>query len=181
LAHQIYKDFKRIGKYFKAPDLRIGCYFGGVSFEQNETEIKDPTKTPHIIVATPGRLYDLAVKNKLINMGNLKFFVIDECDKVLSNPKMRGDIQDIFVKTPHKKQVMMFSATLGKEVKVGTNSSNIDCKKFLQNEVEIFIDEDKLALHGLTQFYTPIAEVQTRSSLEQKILKAYPSLGHTCL
>ena len=48
-----------------------------------------------------------------------KFFVIDECDKVLGNPKMRADIQDIFVKTPHSKQVMMFSATMPEEMKKG--------------------------------------------------------------
>lgn len=55
-----------------------------------------------------------------------KFFVIDECDKVLGSPKMRADIQDIFIKTPHQKQVMMFSATMPEEIKN-------DCKKFLQN------------------------------------------------
>lgn len=45
--------------------------------------------------------------------------MIDECDKVLGNPKMRADIQDIFVKTPHSKQVMMFSATMPEEMKKG--------------------------------------------------------------
>jgi len=39
---------------------------------------------------------------------------------------MRADIQDIFVKTPHHKQVLMFSATMPEEMKK-------DCKKFLQN------------------------------------------------
>jgi ATP-dependent RNA helicase UAP56/SUB2 len=39
---------------------------------------------------------------------------------------MRNDIQQIFVKTPHNKQVMMFSATMPEELKK-------DCKKFLQN------------------------------------------------
>jgi superfamily II DNA/RNA helicase len=31
LAHQIYKDFKRLGRYFVEPELRFGCYFGGVA------------------------------------------------------------------------------------------------------------------------------------------------------
>jgi ATP-dependent RNA helicase UAP56/SUB2 len=42
----------------------------------------------------------------------VRFFVVDECDKVLSNPKMRLDVQSVFLKTPKQKQVMMFSATL---------------------------------------------------------------------
>jgi len=33
LAHQIYRDFKRLGRYFK--NLRYGCYFGGVPLEEN--------------------------------------------------------------------------------------------------------------------------------------------------
>lgn len=106
LAHQIFKDFKRLGRkiimlgrYFKKPELRFGCYFGGIPLEDNIAEIKDPSKNPHIIISTPGRLYDLA-KNKLIDFTKVifrviqcKFFVIDECDKVLGNPKMRSDIQ----------------------------------------------------------------------------------------
>jgi len=45
-------------------------------------------------------------------MDNLKMFVLDECDKLLDNASMRGDIQKIFTTTPHNKQVMMFTATL---------------------------------------------------------------------
>lgn len=125
LAHQIYKDFKRLGRYFKKPQLRFGAYFGGIPLEDNIAEFRNPEKNPHIIIATPGRLVDLG-KNKLINFEKCKFFVIDECDKVLSNPKMRSDVQQVFVKTPHTKQVMMFSATMPEELKK-------DCKKFLQN------------------------------------------------
>lgn len=66
---------------------------------------------------------------------------------------MRGDIQDIFIKTPPEKQVMMFSATMPEDMKK-------DCKKFLQNEVDIFIDEGQLILHGLAQFFIYIQEVE---------------------
>jgi ATP-dependent RNA helicase UAP56/SUB2 len=65
-------------------------------------------------------------------------------------PKLRADVQDIFLKTPHQKQVMMFTATLSEGLKV-------DCKKFLQNEVDIFVDEGKLTLHKLEQFFTLIS------------------------
>ena len=88
--------------------------------------------------------------------------MIDECDKVLGNPKMRADIQDIFIKTPHNKQVLMFSATMPDEMKKGKLPPNSDCKKFLQKEAEIFIDEGKLILHGLAQFYVYINEVNLR-------------------
>jgi ATP-dependent RNA helicase UAP56/SUB2 len=60
---------------------------------------------------------------------------------------------DIFNKTPHHKQVMMFSATMSEEVK-------LDCKRYMQNSVTICIDEGQLVLHGLAQFYTYIQEIK---------------------
>lgn len=80
----------------------------------------------------------------------MKYFVIDECDQVL-NGKMRGQVQSLFVKTPKQKQVMMFSATLNEEMKK-------DCRLFLVEPMEIFIDESKLVLHGLLQYYVYIQE-----------------------
>jgi len=44
---------------------------------------------------------------------------------------MRSDIQEIFEKTPHDKQVMMFSATLNKEMRSL-------CKKFMQDVKKLF-------------------------------------------
>jgi ATP-dependent RNA helicase UAP56/SUB2 len=76
-------------------------------------------------------------------MENLKHFVLDECDKMLSELDMRQDVQAIFKMTPHNKQVMMYSATMGLDVRT-------ICKKFMRNPFEIYIDNDtKLTLHGL--------------------------------
>ena len=71
---------------------------------------------PHVVVGTPGRILDLANK-KFLKLGHLKHFVLDECDKLLDGLDMRRDIQTIFSHTPHDKQVMMFSATLSKEIR----------------------------------------------------------------
>merc|ERR1712072_676841 len=82
----------------------------------------------------------------------LTHFVLDECDKCLEKLDMRGDIQKIFLKTPKKKQVMMFSATMDKEIR-------LVCKKFMSEPHEISIDdESKLTLHGLLQYYTKLEE-----------------------
>ncbi|QRV86044.1 Helicase conserved C-terminal domain [Ceratobasidium sp. AG-Ba] len=72
---------------------------------------------------------------------------------------MRRDVQEIFRVTPHHKQVMMFSATLSKEIRV-------TCKKFMANPLEIFIDdESKLTLHGLQQYYINLEEVHKNRKL----------------
>merc|ERR1719271_1044663 len=79
-------------------------------------------------------------------------FVLDECDQCLEKLDMRGDIQKIFLQTPKKKQVMMFSATLNTEIR-GV------CKKFMQEPHEIFVDDEaKLTLHGLLQYYCKLSE-----------------------
>ncbi|CAG8822234.1 24624_t:CDS:2, partial [Racocetra persica] len=65
---------------------------------------------------------------------------------------MRRDVQAIFRKTPHNKQVMMFSATLSKEIRP-------ICKKFMQNPLEIYVDDEtKLTLHGLQQHFVKLQE-----------------------
>ena len=86
------------------------------------------------------------IRSKKLPLKNLKHFVLDECDKMLEQlgnfplPKtsavslltltsfadMRRDVQEIFRATPHEKQVMMFSATLSKDIRPV-------CKKFMQD------------------------------------------------
>jgi ATP-dependent RNA helicase UAP56/SUB2 len=56
----------------------------------------------------------------------VKHFVLDECDRLLAEVDMRRDVQAIFKATPHEKQVMMYSATLDKEIRPV-------CRKFCQN------------------------------------------------
>ena len=94
-------------------------------------------------------------------------------------PDMRRDVQEIFRSTPHHKQVMMFSATLSKEIRV-------TCKKFMANvsrpslalstpincirqqPLEIFVDDEtKLTLHGLQQHYVKLEEVQKNRKLNE--------------
>lgn len=71
---------------------------------------------------------------------------------------MRSDIQKIFLKTPQDKQVMMFSATMNEAIKK-------TCRSFMQNQNEIFIDDAKLILDGLVQYYLNIVEREKNQKL----------------
>ncbi|KAG6866254.1 hypothetical protein C0991_006841 [Blastosporella zonata] len=74
---------------------------------------------------------------------------------------MRRDVQEIFRATPHHKQVMMFSATLAKEIRA-------TCKKFMANPLEIFVDDEtKLTLHGLQQHYVKLEEKEKNRKLNE--------------
>merc|ERR1712007_328035 len=61
--------------------------------------------------------------------------------------------------TPRKKQVMMFSATLGQDIRQV-------CRKFMQDAHEIFVDDEaKLTLHGLLQYYVKLNEAEKNRKL----------------
>merc|ERR1712193_207144 len=106
----------------------------------------------------PGRVLALANDGDL-KLDKLTHFILDECDKCLEKLDMRGDIQKIFLKTPKKKQVMMFSATMDKEIR-------LVCKKFMSEPHEISIDdESKLTLHGLLQYFTKLEEKEKNRKL----------------
>merc|ERR1711872_410868 len=84
---------------------------------------------------------------------------LDECDKMLSELDMRKDVQEIFRTTPHEKQVMMFSATLSKDIRPV-------CKKFMQDPMEVYIDDEaKLTLHGLQQHYVKLKDSEKNRKL----------------
>ncbi|CAD6999504.1 unnamed protein product [Ceratitis capitata] len=121
LAFQISKEYERFSKYM--PAVKVGVFFGGLSIQKDEESLKGTT--PHIVVGTPGRILAL-IRNKKLNLKHLKHFILDECDKMLEQLDMRRDVQEIFRSTPHGKQVMMFSATLSKEIRPV-------CKKFMQD------------------------------------------------
>ncbi len=82
LAHQIFKDFRRFSRYFKNPDLRIACFFGGFAVEIQKQELCNKERLPHIVIGTPGRLHTF-VRDGLITLDKVEYLVVDECDKVL--------------------------------------------------------------------------------------------------
>ena len=78
LAFQISKEFERLGKFLEG--LRIQVILGGMNVEAQILQLEN--NPPHIVIGTPGRLLDL-VKREKIKLDKLRYFVIDECDKVL--------------------------------------------------------------------------------------------------
>ncbi|XP_015278011.1 PREDICTED: spliceosome RNA helicase DDX39B [Gekko japonicus] len=135
---------------------QVSVFFGGLSIKKDEEVLKK--NCPHIVVGTPGRILALA-RNKSLNLKHIKHFILDECDKMLEQLDMRRDVQEIFRMTLHEKQVMMFSATLSKEIRPV-------CRKFMQDPMEIFVDDEtKLTLHGLQQYYVKLKDNEKNRKL----------------
>ncbi|KAK4349115.1 hypothetical protein RND71_031870 [Anisodus tanguticus] len=114
LAYQacICHEFERFSTYL--PDIKVAVFYGGVNIKLHKELLKN--ECPHIVVGTPGRILALA-RDKDLSLRNVRHFILDECDKMLESLDMRRDVQEIFKMTPHDKQVMMFSATLSKEIR----------------------------------------------------------------
>merc|ERR1719345_687441 len=154
LAYQIKHEFERFAKFFT--DVKTAVVYGGIPIAQDKEMLK--TNCPTVMIGTPGRVLALC-RDKDLKLDKCSQFVLDECDKCLDKLDMRKDVQQIFMETPKKKQVMMFSATMTKETREL-------CKKFMQDPHEISVDqESKLTLHGLLQYYVKLTEKEKNRKL----------------
>jgi ATP-dependent RNA helicase RhlE len=90
--------------------LEVAAVYGGTSVS---TQAK-AAKRAHILVATPGRLEDLA-NRRLVKLGGIRILVLDEADRML-DMGFQPQVDAIVRRLPRKRQTMFFSATLDGEV-----------------------------------------------------------------
>ncbi|KAI3919614.1 hypothetical protein MKX01_018437 [Papaver californicum] len=164
LAYQICHEFERFSTYL--PDIKVDVFYGGVNIKTHKELLKN--ESPHVVVGTPGRILALS-REKDLALKNVRHFILDECDKLLESLGM-----EIFKMTPHDKQVMMFSATLSKEICPVCKKLMQDVMKdliyfdltFYLHPMEIYVDDEaKLTLHGLVQHYIKLTELEKNRKL----------------
>lgn len=109
LALQITQVFELIAKYTR---IKVFCVFGGV---EQEPQIERLQKTVDILVATPGRVFDL-VSQKHLRLERVEILVLDEADHMLDLGFIK-DIRDLLRFLPRRRQTLFFSATINKEIK----------------------------------------------------------------
>lgn len=109
LALQIGESFKSYGRNLP---LKSAVVFGGVGLEPQISTLK---RGVDILVATPGRLIDL-MERGAVHFRGLSVLVLDEADRMLDMGFIH-DIKRIIKVLPQKRQNLLFSATIPKEVK----------------------------------------------------------------
>lgn len=125
LCLQIAGDLADYSKYID--DLKVLPVYGGSSIE---SQIKTLKRGVQIIVATPGRLIDL-INRRTVNLENVKYVVLDEADEML-NMGFTESIDEILSKVPENRSMLLFSATMPKEISKIT-------RKYMQEPKEITI------------------------------------------
>ncbi len=109
LAIQVTNVFKEIGRYTKVSAFAI---YGGV---EQDPQIAQLQKGIDILVATPGRLFDLRSQG-YIDLSKVQILVLDEADHMLDMGFIK-DIEDLTRYLPKKRQTLFFSATISKKIK----------------------------------------------------------------
>jgi translation initiation factor 4A len=140
LVTQIQSVISVLGTFMD--ELNTKLLIGGTSVAE-DIEYFSKT-TPHIVIGTPGRIFDMIRRRKL-HAHTIKLFVLDEADEMLMS-EFKTQIYNIFQYFGEKIQVAIFSATMPVEVLDLTN-------KFMNNPLKLTMKAEDLSLDGIEQFY----------------------------
>mmetsp|Transcript_1332 Transcript_1332/g.1600 ORF Transcript_1332/g.1600 Transcript_1332/m.1600 type:complete len:420 (-) Transcript_1332:56-1315(-) len=138
LAQQTQKVVVSLGDFM---NVKVHACVGGTAVRD---DIRTLQEGVHIVVGTPGRVYDM-VNRRALNMQSVGLFILDEADEMLSRG-FKDQIYEVFKFLPETVQVALFSATMPIEVLEVTS-------KFMRDPIRILVKRDELTLEGIKQFY----------------------------
>jgi len=141
LAQQTRKVVIALGDYMGA---QCHACIGGTSVKEDMRKLE---AGQHIVVGTPGRVYDM-ISRKVLKTQDIKMFVLDEADEMLSRG-FKDQIYDVFRLLNSNIQVVLLSATMPAEVLDVTT-------KFMREPIRILVKKEELTLEGIRQFYISV-------------------------
>ena len=152
----------QIGKHLrelmgKNINIKSAVLIGGDSMKKQIDLIK---KKPRIIIGTPGRIYD-HINRKTLNLKSINILVLDETDRMLDLGFIQ-QIQKIINFLPSKKQTLLFSATLPKNIR------NISTK-YLFNPVNISVEKKEKILQNINHITLNINQGEKYNKLLQEL------------
>ncbi|MCF7958303.1 MAG: DEAD/DEAH box helicase [Phycisphaerae bacterium] len=150
LAVQIDKAIQGYGRFTKIQTLAV---YGGTPIEK---QIKTLQRGVDIMVATPGRLID-HLQRGTVDLSTVEILVLDEADRMLDMGFI-NDIKKIIEHMPSKRQTLLFSATISKEITTLT-------KNIQQSPEMIQIGKQHNPIDTITQHIYPVSREQKMSLL----------------
>ncbi len=155
LAMQVDESIQRYGKYL---DLRSMTMVGGVDAEAQKQALIEGID---IVVATPGRLLDMA-HQRALHFDELKVLVLDEADRMLDMGFIQ-DINKIIDRLPEERQTLLFSATMPDEVRSLADTA-------IASAVEVNIKKENRATPPISQSLITV-DKDNKSSLLSHLIK----------
>ncbi len=154
LAAQIRDE---IGNFAQHTKLRYTCIFGGVG--QNP-QIKALARGVEILVATPGRLLDLA-ENGHVELDEISHLVLDEADRLLDMGFIR-DVKKIIRLLPLERQSLLFSATMPREVAELAD-------EILYHPVRVEVTPEQITVDKIEQGVLMVTSDRKQAALQQML------------
>lgn len=161
LCLQIADDLNDYSKYME--HLRVQPVYGGSSIE---SQIKALKRGVHVVVATPGRLIDL-MNRKTVDLGAVKNVILDEADEML-NMGFTDSINEILAAVPETRNMLLFSATMPKEIAAIT-------KKYMRDPKEIVIGVKNEGNKNIRDIYYMV-RAQDKYLALKRIADYYPNI-----
>lgn len=155
LVVQVVNEIEKLSKYI---NNRVLGVYGGTNINTQKQAVAQGLD---IIVATPGRLYDLAV-SRVLQLKSIQKLVIDEVD-VMLDLGFRHQLMNIFDILPPRRQNIMFSATM-------TTDVDALITDFFINPSKISIAVSGTPLENITQQRYNIPNFYTKVNLLEEIL-----------
>lgn len=156
LVVQVVENIKSYAAYI---NIRVLGVYGGVNINTQKQEVAQGTD---IIVATPGRLYDLVLSRDL-QLKSIKKLVIDEVD-VMLDLGFRFQLTNIFELLPERRQNVMFSATM-------TDAIDTLINDFFKSPKKISVAISGTPLDNIKQNAYPVRNFYTKANLLVHLLK----------
>ncbi|MFT5078131.1 MAG: ATP-dependent RNA helicase RhlE [Planctomycetota bacterium] len=156
LVVQVVEEIEKIGKYLS---VRVTGVYGGVNINTHKDAVSQGCD---IVVATPGRLYDLAL-SRAVSLKNVKKLIIDEVD-VMLDLGFRFQITNIFELLPEKRQNILFSATM-------TDDVDVLIDDFFKNPEKISVAVSGTPLDNIEQQSFEVPNFYTKANLLNHLLQ----------
>lgn len=142
-------------------ELSVQTLSGGANLKRQIEQLK---QKPDVIVATPGRLNDLAQQSKKIKFHQLKTIVLDEVDQLLQSEHL-PTIRNIVKRAPSKRQLLFFSATKTPII--------YELSKWFNSNptITVYAQETSQVIHGY---------IRTEERKRVEMLRKLAQVDHVC-
>ena len=151
LGQQIAQQIELFAKQLDG--IQTVAVYGGANIM---TQIQQLRRPCHVVIATPGRLIDLA-KRKAVKLDQLEFVILDEADEML-NMGFKEELDTILDMTPASKRTWLFSATMPKEIRRMV-------KQYMEDPMEVRIDPQTAVNDHIDHQYATVRHTDKAEAL----------------